>query len=152
MFNGMMQIPGRENRRQALRELHRVCRPGAPLLFTTHDRDCSRSEKMLWRLEKSRWERNQQDPRLLEFGDRYFEEAGTGRTFMHLPDREEILLDLAATGWTHVDDMMRGALARESAAVTQFSDECRFWIAQRGAAPRRRLTPPASSASGRPLL
>lgn len=152
MFNGMMQIPGRENRRQALRELHRVCRPGAPLLFTTHDRDSSRTEKMLWRLEKSRWERNEQDPRLLEFGDRYFEEAGTGRTFMHLPDREEILLDLAATGWNHVDDMMRGALARESAAVTQFSDECRFWIAQRGEAPRRRAARQALSAADQSLF
>ena len=41
MFNGLMQIPGRENRRSALRSLHRLCRPGAPLLFTTHDRDSS---------------------------------------------------------------------------------------------------------------
>ena len=32
MFNGLMQIPGREHRRTALRELHRVCAPEAPLL------------------------------------------------------------------------------------------------------------------------
>lgn len=152
MFNGMMQIPGRENRRNALRELHRVCRPGARLLFSTHDRNCSRSEKMLWRLEKSRWERNRQDPRLLEFGDRYFEEAGTGRTFMHLPDRDEILLDLATTGWKHVDDRMRGTLARESAAVVEFSDECRFWIAERGQSPRRRTAVQSSSSVEHHLL
>ena len=131
MFNGMMQIPGRENRRAALRELHRVCAPGAPLLFTSHDRDCSAAERLLWRLEKARWERNEQDPRLVEFGDRYFEEAGTGRTFMHLPDRAEILADLAATGWRHEFDAMRRALARERPAVVDFSDECRFWVAHR---------------------
>ncbi len=85
MFNGMMQIPGRENRRQALRELHRVCRPGARFLFSTHDRNCSRSEKMLWRLEKSRWERKRQDPRLLEFGDRYFEICRRRRLFRRVP-------------------------------------------------------------------
>lgn len=131
MFNGLMQIPGRENRRAALRELHHACAPGAPLLFTTHDRDYSEAERALWRTETQRWIRAEQDPRLVEFGDRYFEDEA-GRTFMHLPDRREILEDLAATGWRHTFDAMRHELARESAAVRAFSDECRFWAAQRG--------------------
>jgi ubiquinone/menaquinone biosynthesis C-methylase UbiE len=131
MFNGLMQIPGRENRRQALRELHRVCQPGAPLLFTTHDRDSSPTERALWRLETIRWERDEQDPRLVEFGDRYFEEAGTGRTFMHLPDRAEILADLAATGWAYEFDAMRTEIAKEPRTVQDFSDECRFWVARK---------------------
>lgn len=132
LFNGLMQIPGRENRRNALRELHRVCAPGAPLLFTTHDRDHSPTERALWRLETLRWVRGEQDPRLVEFGDRYFEDEA-GRTFMHLPDRREILEDLAATGWTHTFDAMRAEVAKESRAVRDFSDECRFWAAHRDA-------------------
>lgn len=131
MFNGLMQIPGRENRRAALRNLHAVCVPGAPLLFTTHDRQSSSTERALWRLERVRWERGEQDPRLVEFGDRYFHEEGTGWTFMHLPDRREIRDDLAATGWTHTDDIMRSKLAKESKPVRDFSDECRFWVAHR---------------------
>jgi SAM-dependent methyltransferase len=131
MFNGLMQIPGRENRRAALRGLHALCADGAPLLFTTHDRDSSPTERALWRLETLRWERGEQDPRLVEFGDRYFEEAGTGRTFMHLPTRAEILEDLASAGWEHVFDAMRSDLATEPAPVTAFSDECRFWAARR---------------------
>jgi len=133
MFNGLMQIPGRARRRAALRELHRVCAPDAPLLFTTHDREATPTERALWRLEAVRWERGEQDPRLVEFGDRYFEEEGTGRTFMHLPDRAEILADLAATGWTHAFDAMRPDVAKESRAVQAFSDECRFWLARRSA-------------------
>lgn len=134
MFNGLMQIPGRANRRRALLALHRLCRPGAPLLFTTHDRDCSPTEQALWRLEALRWERGEQDPRLVEFGDRYFSDD-TGRTFMHLPDRAEILADLVATGWRHVFDALRHEIARESRAVRDFSDECRFWAAHRDDAP-----------------
>ena len=131
MFNGLMQIPGRANRRASLQNLAAVCRPGAPLLFTTHDRDHSRTERASWRLETLRWERGEQDPRLVEFGDRYFEDDVGSRTFMHLPDRAEILEDLAATGWTHEFDAMRSELTRESAAVLDFSDECRFWAARR---------------------
>jgi ubiquinone/menaquinone biosynthesis C-methylase UbiE len=130
MFNGLMQIPGRDNRRAALRELHRVCAPGAPLLFTSHDRDSSATERALWRLETLRWVRGEQDPRLVEFGDRYFEDAA-GRTFMHLPDRAEVLADLASTGWIPLFDAMRSEVARESRAVREFSDECRFWAARR---------------------
>jgi SAM-dependent methyltransferase len=130
MFNGLMQIPGRENRRSALRELHRVCAPGALLLFTTHDRDWSPTERALWRLETLRWVRGDQDPRLVEFGDRYFEDEA-GRTFMHLPERREILEDLGITGWIHAFDAMRAEVAKESRAVRDFSDECRFWAAHR---------------------
>ncbi|HWA86964.1 MAG TPA: class I SAM-dependent methyltransferase, partial [Opitutus sp.] len=102
-----------------------------PLLFTTHDRNATPTERALWRLEAARWQRGEQDPCLVEFGDRYFEEAGVGRTFMHLPDRTEILDDLAATGWQHAFDAMRAEIARESRAVRDFSDECRFWVAHR---------------------
>ncbi|MEO7347538.1 MAG: class I SAM-dependent methyltransferase [Opitutaceae bacterium] len=132
-FNGLMQIPRRENRRTALRELLRVCAPGAPLLFTTHDRDSSPTERAMWSLEALRWIRGDQDPRLHEFGDRYFEDEA-GRTFMHLPDRREVLSDLAATGWRHTFDAMRSDIARESRAVQDFSDECRFWVAKKPAA------------------
>jgi SAM-dependent methyltransferase len=131
MFNGLMQIPGRKHRRLALKGLHRLCRLGAPLLFTTHDRDISAAEQALWRVEAEKWSRGEQNSRLVEFGDRYFED-NTGRTFMHLPDRAEILEDLALTGWIHAFDQVRSALAKESRAVVEFSDECRFWVAHRG--------------------
>lgn len=130
MFNGLMQIPGRANRRRALQGLASLCRQGAPFLFTTHDRNSSRTEQALWKLETVRWEQGRQDARLVEFGDRYFEDDA-GRVFMHLPDRQEILEDLQATGWTHHYDELRKRLCKESKAVEDFSDECRFWCALR---------------------
>jgi ubiquinone/menaquinone biosynthesis C-methylase UbiE len=132
LFNGMMQIPGRENRRRAMRELHRVCRPGAHFIFTTHDREDPKDLKE-WAKEVERWARGEQDPRLVEFGDRYFSDE-TGNTFMHLPDRQEVLEDLAATGWAPVHDRTRNELASETPKVRNFSDNCRFWVAQKVAA------------------
>lgn len=128
-FNGLMQIPGRERRRAAMRGLHRLCRPGGVFLFTSHDRE-DPAEARAWQDEAARWSRGEQDPRLLEFGDRYFEHED-GHTFMHLPDRHEVLADLLATGWKFEQTATRDELAVESAAVRRFSDNCRFWVASR---------------------
>jgi len=129
LFNGMMQIPGRENRRAAMRGLHAVCNPGAHFIFSTHDREDPKDLKE-WAKEAARWARGEQNPRLVEFGDRYFTDEN-GNTFMHLPDRTEVLEDMAATGWCHVHDATRNDLASETPKVRNFSDNCRFWVARR---------------------
>ena len=98
-------------------------------MFTTHDREDSKEEQVIWRLEAMRWAKGKEDPILREFGDRYYEDKEIGRTFMHLPERGEILEDLKATGWNHTFDTMRRNVAREPRKVRDFSDECRFWVA-----------------------
>jgi len=130
MFNGLMQIPGRERRRQALQRIGSLCKPQATLLFTTHDRDFPPDERSLWEAESSRWEKGTHDPRLTEFGDRHFVNE-SGEVFIHIPNRGEILEDLTFTGWAHEFDVMRSQMGRESKAVTEFSDDCRFWVARR---------------------
>jgi len=130
MFNGLMQIPGRRNRRAALGRLHALCRDGATLIFTTHDRDVSGDDGSWWRDEAARWADGRQDLRLTDFGDRRFRDE-SGEVFIHIPDRQEILSDLSATGWRHGYDAMRGELAKEGPDVTSFSDNCRFWVASR---------------------
>lgn len=129
MFNGLMQIPGREHRRAALRGLHARCRSGGTLLFTTHDREDPLEQKD-WAAEAARWARGEQNPRLLEFGDRYFAHEH-GQTFMHLPDKAEVIADLLATGWQYEHSMLRDDLATERMAVREFSDNCRFWVAKK---------------------
>jgi len=135
LFNGLMQIPGRARRRAALRRLGAAGRPGAILILTTHDRDDGARERPHWAAEAARWARGAQDPRLREFGDRYFRDDHGGQTFMHLPTQAEVLEDLDATGWAPRFHAMRREIAAESAAVRNFSDECRFWVVQRAARP-----------------
>jgi SAM-dependent methyltransferase len=139
LFNGLMQIPGRQHRRAAMRGLLRVARPGARMLFTTHDRD-ERKERSSWAREAKRWRKGMQRPQLLEFGDRYFKDV-IGSTFIHVPARSEILEDLAATGWTHIGNATRDQLAREGRKVRGFSDNCRFWAAGKPLRGGRRRPP-----------
>jgi ubiquinone/menaquinone biosynthesis C-methylase UbiE len=131
MFNGLMQIPGRLNRRAALSSLHALCREGAPLMFTSHDREQSGAEEGYWKAERIKWDLGQQDPKLSDFGDRRFSDE-SGEVFINIPSREEITEDLQSAGWVPNFDAMRSELASESPQVTSFSDNCRFWVALRG--------------------
>jgi SAM-dependent methyltransferase len=130
MFNGLMQIPGRGHRRAALRRLHALCRPDAPLLFTAHDRAHPAADARAWRDEAARWAAGTQDPRLSDFGDRRFTDE-SGEVFINIPSRGEVIADLEATGWEPYFDAMRSEIAAEGPSVTAFSDDCRFWVARR---------------------
>jgi SAM-dependent methyltransferase len=126
-FNGLMLIPGRENRRRALSEIQRVLVPQGCVVFTAHDRDAARNREY-WKQEQKLWEAGQQNPGLGDFGDRIHENA-QGRVFVHFPDRQEVLADLELAGLNHVDDFARADICNEAPEVREFSDECRFWIA-----------------------
>lgn len=128
-FNGLMQIPGKEARRKALREIRRVIRPGGALVFTTHDRHASKHGSY-WKKEKQLWDRGKQKSELLDFGDR-FEETNLGKLYIHVPTPSEMREELKLTGWKCEWDSLRSAIAHESPAVRQFSDECRFWVARK---------------------
>jgi len=128
-FNGLMQIPLRSRRRQALAGIATAVRPGGYFVFTTHDRGLNRYRE-LWAEERRLWDKGEQSSSLLEFGDRHFS-APQGMIYIHIPDQDEVREDLAATGFDLVETHLRSELASESAQVREFSEECRFWIARR---------------------
>ena len=127
-FNGLMQIPTRELRRSALREMRRVIAPGGRAVFTTHDRSIG-SPDGFWEAEQTRWQAGEQDPRLAAFGDR-FTTSDYGELFIHIPSRAEVVEDLAATGWGLLEDAMRSEIQAEPADVEAFAVDCRFWVVE----------------------
>lgn len=128
-FNGLMQVPGRQKRRAALREILRVVKPGSHFIFTTHDRD-NPHHRAFWEDQARLWARGEQDKRLEDFGDRY-EETPLGMLFIHIPSRAEIREDIEAAGWRYDSDTPRSLLANESALVREFADDCRFWFVRK---------------------
>jgi ubiquinone/menaquinone biosynthesis C-methylase UbiE len=128
-FNGLMQIPQAAQRAQALSEIYRVLRPGAWLVFTTHDRERS-EHRDFWEAEKLRWEYGTEKPELDDFGDRT-ESTDHGAHFMHVPSVAEVQTLLVKVGFRIEVSVMRSELGKESAAVEVFADDCRFWVVQK---------------------
>ena len=109
-------------------------RPEAWFVFTTHDREAGRKEAF-WEAEAARWAKGEQSTGLHEYGDR-LEEREDGVHFMHVPTVAEMEAVLSRVGFRIEAHLMRSELANESAAVREFSDDCRFWVVQRPAAER----------------
>ena len=129
-FNGLMQTPGRENRRKIMAEIYRVLRPGAWFVFTAHDRELSWS-RAYWKEQRQLWQAGKQDSRLQDFGDMIYDTDHGKGMFIHAPSRVELIDDLQGLGWRIEVDVLRSTLANESEQVRDFSDECRFWVVQK---------------------
>jgi ubiquinone/menaquinone biosynthesis C-methylase UbiE len=128
-FNGLMQIPKKERREQALREIMRVIRPEGWFVFTTHDRDRSQYQDF-WLQEEQRWRAGQQPEELDDFGDR-FQVTESGTHFIHIPKAQEIEAVLNQVGFRIEATVMLSEIATETQEVTDFIDECRFWVVQK---------------------
>lgn len=128
-FNGLMQIPRRQMRLKAMREIWRVLKEGSRFAFTSHDRGDPRNAKY-WAGERELWNSGAQNPELEEFGDiRYRDERG--ELFIHSPSRDEVRSDIAEAGFVKIFEEKRGDIAVESKSVSDFSDECVFWVCEK---------------------
>ena len=128
-FNGLMQIPLRENRKKVMSEVNRLLKPDRYFVFTTHDRTMPKWKKF-WTLERKKWNRGDQNPELCEFGDR-FEETPRGKLYIHVPEVQDIRRDLIEAGFSVESDFLRSKISQETPLVNKYSDECRFWIAKK---------------------
>lgn len=107
--NGWTQIPGRENRIKALREIHRILRPNGYYVFTTHIRRL-KGFTFFW---IKQWMRFYLLRPLglkideIDFGDRFFERENSGtmfvqKQFIHIPSLSEVKQQLNEVGFVPV--------------------------------------------------
>lgn len=130
-FNGLMQIPGWQERRRALQEIWRVLASGGTFIFTTLDREDSLYREVFG--DKENFEHDlARNSSLIDEGDRLFE-TEHGTTFMHVPTRSRVEKELQAVGFLVDDCRMRSEIEREPEEVLEFSEDCRFWVAKKPA-------------------
>ena len=129
-FNGIMQIPGRENRIRVLKEIRRILKPKGYFLFSTHDRDGSKEYKSFWKEEKGRWALHLQDGSLHEFGDKIIKNEERD-IFLHFPTREEVISSLKEAGFVLIEGILRSELCEESEEVKKFSSDCVLWLVKK---------------------
>lgn len=129
-FNGLMQIPGRDNRLKAMSEIFRVLQPGAYFIFTGHDREVH-WRRHFWKEQRRIWDRGEQHPELTDFGDLYFDAPEGGMMFIHSASPNEVRRDLKSVGFRVESDALRSNICPEPDRVRDFSDDTRFWIAQK---------------------
>ena len=128
-FNGLMQIPGKDRRQKALREIHRVMKPDTFFFFTTHDRDNPKQRKH-WKKDQQLWNQGKQRAEYEDFGDRI---GGTdwGEMYIHIPKKEEMAQAVADAGFRLLSCSPRSFVARESRETREFSDECLMWVVKK---------------------
>ncbi len=128
-FNGLMQIPGSDNRQKAVHEIFRILRPGGLFVFTCHDRDHWQHKEHFIK-EGLKWRKGKQQEDLLEYGDIYME-TELGKLFIHVPSVPDVQKLLANAGFKTEWHRFRSKIANEPQNVRQFSDDCRFWVVRK---------------------
>ncbi|HAJ32199.1 MAG TPA: class I SAM-dependent methyltransferase [Candidatus Atribacteria bacterium] len=128
-FNGIMQIPGRENRIRVLKEIRRILISKGYFLFTTHERD-SKEYESFWKEEKRKWASHLEDKSLHEFGDKIIKMEERD-IFLHFPTREEVISSLEETEFRLIEGILRSELCEESEEVKKFSSDCVLWLVQK---------------------
>ncbi len=129
-YNGMMQIPGKNNRKLALSEIQRVLKPGGIFIFTSHDKESSPEYGKFWREEERKWRLGQQDKRLLEFGDIIIDEVHQ-ELFIHISTNDEIENCLTHLDWKILESLWRPDICEEKPEVLAYSSDNRFWVVQK---------------------
>ena len=83
-FNGLMQIPGKQNRENAIIEAFRVLRPGGNFIFTAHDRSLPKWKKFWANEQKKGGEKRSRTPVYWSLETVLRKHLGASFTFMFL--------------------------------------------------------------------
>lgn len=131
-FNGLVLIPGWDNRIKAIQEVYRVLKPNGIFIFTTDDFRFMEIPKYqeYWELEKEKWKQGLQDERYIEFGD-YIFSTDEGDVYFYFNTIEEMINVLNNNGFKVLEHFNRNSRYIENEKIMDFCLDCRFWICKK---------------------
>jgi len=131
-LNGLMLIEKKSNRVRALKEISRVLKPDAHLIFTTFDNNHFKLHKEFWQLEQMKLKKGSSNPLIKELGDTVLKnEADRTEVYRHIPMENEIHETVYEAGFTIVEEVSRDKICREREEIESISPDCKFWVVQK---------------------
>lgn len=128
-YNGLTGIPTEIRRLQIVNEIYRVLKAGAYFVFCAHDRDECEHNRTFWLNEKKRWETNDENPSLYEYGDVIFSnDSGKTFEFLHYYSIDEMKRFISKSRFTLIRHISRKNISMEPKSVLDFSQETMFWV------------------------
>ncbi len=120
-FNGLMCLPSRRHRLDALRSIHRVLKPGGIFFFTASDRE--KGAKAAF------WAKETREPDVIP-GDRWHV-SDTSPVFIHSSTEQETREELSETGYDVIECPLNTEIAAGGPLVREFAGETRFYVARK---------------------
>ena len=129
-FNGMQCIPGEENRKNVLKEVYRVLKPGGYYIFTAHDRhDPSCPEYLpFWYKKEEDWFKGIRDDNVECLGDLITTDPAGEEAFIHFSTIEEMKDFISNQPFNIVEYDYSYNIAKEYGKTLEFSGSTVFWV------------------------
>lgn len=129
-FNGMQCIPGLENRRNVLKEVYRVLKPGGYYIFTAHDRHDPNSPQYLplWKKIEHDWANGINESNVECLGDLITTDPAGEEAFIHFSTIDEMKKFIKEQPFEIVEYNYSYNIAEEEGKTKEFSGDTVFWV------------------------
>lgn len=129
-FNGMQCIPGLENRRNVLKEVYRVLKPGGYYIFTAHDRHDPNSPQYLplWEKIENDWANGINESNVECLGDLITIDPAGEEAFIHFSTIDEMKEFIKEQPFEIVEYNYSYNIAKEEGKTKEFSGDTVFWV------------------------
>lgn len=129
-FNGMQCIPGSENRRNVLKEVYRVLKPGGYYIFTAHDRHDPKCPQYLpfWEKIENDWNNGINESGVECLGDLITTDPTGEEAFIHFSTIEEMKDFINRQPFDIIEYNYSYNISDENETTHKFAGDTVFWI------------------------
>lgn len=127
-YNGMQCIPGIQNRKNVLKEVHRVLKPNGYYIFTAHDRHDPKSSHLdFWKDIEAKWENGINENNVECLGDLITKDPSGQEAFLHFSTIDELEEFVSEQPFDIIEHIQSYNISEESEQTKKFAGDTVFW-------------------------